>query len=117
MFINPSSNAFRKLNQITELAKPKDLLVLTPDRFVAEEVKQNIIDTADAYGHYQTGKLERSIGIRNMGNGDYAVTGVDYAKYVNGRDREAFGEGFIDEAVTITEQELDLNPNDIDVLI
>jgi len=52
-----------------------------------------------------------------MGDGDFAVTGVDYAKYVNGRDRETFGEGFIDEAVAITEQELDLGINDIDVLI
>ncbi len=50
-------------------------------------------------------------------DGDFAVTGVDYAKYVNGRDRETFGEGFIDEAVAITEQELDLGINDIDVLI
>lgn len=117
MFAGNHNNTFRKLNQITELARPKDLLVLTPDRFIAEEVKQNIIDTADTYGHYQTGKLERSIGVRNLGNGDYAVTGVDYAKYVNGRDRENFGEGFIDEAVAITEQELDLNFNDIEVLV
>ncbi len=117
MFTNSFINTFRKLDQITELAKPKDLLVLTPSRDIAEEVKQNIIDTANTYGHYQTGKLERSIGIRNMGDGDFAVTGVDYAKYVNGRDRETFGEGFIDEAVAITEQELDLDINDIDVLV
>ena len=117
MFINPSSNAFRKLNQITELAKPKDILAITDSRDIAQEVKQNIIDTADAYGHYQTGKLERSIGVRNMGNGDWGVTGVAYAKYVNGRDRETFGEGFIDEAVAITTQELDLDSNDIEVMI
>jgi len=119
MFINPSSNVFRKLNQITELAKPKDILAITDSREIADELKQNIIDAAFNMGHYQTGKLERSIGVRNMGNGDWGVTGVDYAKYVNGRDRDnpELGEGFIDEAVAITTQELDLDSNDIEVMI
>ncbi len=117
MFTNNFNNTFRKLNQI-EMARTKDLLVLAPDREIAEEVRQNIIDTANLLHSGGTGKLERSIGIRNMGDGDYAVTGIDYAKYVNGRDREATGGmGFIDEAVAITEQELDLDSNDLDILV
>lgn len=115
MFTNSFLNTFRKLEQITELAKPKDVLVVADERYIAEEIKQNIIDTADAYGHYRSGKLERSIGVRRMGNGEYGVTAVDYAKYVNGYDRESLGIGFIDEAIDITQQELDLRPGDIDI--
>ena len=111
MFVGSNNNAFRKLNQITELAKPKDILAVADSRDIAEELKQNIIDTANNLHGGGTGKLERSIGVRRMENGDYGVTGIDYAKYVNGRDRETFGEdnGFIDEAAAITRQELDLN--------
>ena len=119
MILSSNFSTLRKLNQITELAKPKDVLAITDSREIAEELKQNIVDAADAMGHYQTGKLERSIGVRNMGNGDWGVTGVDYAKYVNGRDRDnpELGEGFIDEAVAITTQELDLDSGDIEVLV
>lgn len=118
MFTNSFINTFRKLDQITELAKPKDLLVLAPDRQIAEEVKQNIIDTADSLHGDGTGRMARSIGVRRMGDGDYAVTGIDYAKYVNGRDRENFGGvGFIDEAVEATRRDFDLDINDIDVLV
>ena len=119
MILSNNFSTFRKLNQITELARPKDILAITDSREIADELKQNIIDTADAMGHRQTGKLERSIGVRNMGNGDWGVTGVDYAKYVNGRDRDnpEIGEGFVDEAVAITTQELDLDYNDIEIMI
>lgn len=117
MILSSNFSTLRKLNQITELAKPKDVLAITDSREIAEELKQNIVDAADAMGHYRTGKLERSIGVRNMGDGDWGVTGVDYAKYVNGRDRDSIGEGFVDEAVAITTQELDLDKNDIEILI
>jgi len=119
MLLGCNNNAFRKLNQITELARPKDILAVADSRDIAEELKQNIIDSANTLHGEGTGKLERSIGVRRMGNGDYGVTGVDYAKYVNGRDRESFGEdnGFIDEAVAITRQELDLDFREIDILV
>ncbi len=74
---------------------------MAPDRDTALELKQNIIDEIDFYDHNQTGRLENSIGVRKVGD-EYGVTAVDYAKYVNGRDRENDGQGFIDAAVQQT---------------
>jgi hypothetical protein len=83
------------------LAKQKDIVAMAPDRDTALELKQNIIDEIDFYDHNQTGRLENSIGVRKVGD-EYGVTAVDYAKYVNGRDRENDGQGFIDAAVQQT---------------
>jgi hypothetical protein len=100
-----------------ELAKPKDVLVVVDERIVAEDIKQNIIDNSANYEHNQTGKMERSIGVRNMGNGEWGVTAIDYAKYVNGRDREksANNIGFIDEAIDQAINDFDLEPGDVDI--
>ena len=43
--------------------------------------------------------MENSIAVRPLGGGEYGVTAVEYAKFVNGRDREATGTGFVDDAV------------------
>lgn len=116
MFIGSNNNAFRKLNQITELARPKDILAVADSRDIAEELKQNIIDFAEAFDHVRSGKLVNSIGVRNMGDGEYGVTAVDYAKFVNGRDRDNFGgNGFIDDAVDQTMLEYNLDPGDIEI--
>ena len=97
---NAAKSYYNQLNKYTELGrKPKDILVVADSRQLAEEIKQNIIDEDDIYGHTNTGTLENSISVRPVGKGDYAVTGVDYTKYVNGRDREADGVGFVDVAV------------------
>ena len=86
-----------------ELAAPtKDIIAVAPDRETAEELKQNIIDQIDLYGHIDTGRMENSIGIRNLGGGEMGITAVDYTKYVNGFDRERDGEGFLDVAVNET---------------
>jgi hypothetical protein len=83
------------------LAKQKDIVAMAPDRDTALELKQNIIDEIDFFDHNVTGTMENSIGVRKMGD-EYGVTAIDYAKYVNGRDRESGGEGFIDAAVNQT---------------
>ena len=83
------------------LAKQKDIVAMAPDRDTALELKQNIIDEIEVFDHNQTGRMENSIGVRKMGD-EYGVTAVDYAKYVNGRDRENDGQGFIDAAVQQT---------------
>ena len=83
-------------------ARTKDIIAVAPDRETAMELKQNVIDEIEVFDHVQTGKMQNSIGVRNLGGGEYGVTAVDYAKYVNGRDREVDGEGFIDAAVNQT---------------
>lgn len=95
------------------LAKMKDVVARAESRDAAENLKQYIIDEAEAFDHVDTGKLQNSIGVRSLGDGEFGVTAVDYAKYVNGRDREQMGEGFIDVAVN---QAL-LDGDDVEVLI
>ena len=88
-----------KLNKYEELGrKPKDILAIADSKELAEEIKQNAIDNAELYGHNNTGTMENSFSVVPAGGGDYAVKGVDYTKYVNGRDEEAGG-GFFNEAV------------------
>jgi hypothetical protein len=89
-----------KLNKYAELGrKPKDILVIADSRQLAEEIKQNLIDEADFAGHVDTGTMENSFSVVPAGGGDFAVKGVDYAKYVNGYSREENGQGFVDIAV------------------
>lgn len=115
MFTNNFNNTFRKLNEI-ELASRKDVLAVVDSRFIADELKQNIIDFAESFDHVRSGRMVNSIGVRNMGDGEYGVTAVDYAKFVNGRDRDNFGgNGFIDDAVDQTMLEYDLDPGDIEI--
>lgn len=84
-----------------ELARTKDVLAVVPDRETALELKQNIIDEIEVFDHNVSGRMENSIGVRKMGD-EYGVTGVDYTKYVNSRDRENEGQGFIDVAAQQT---------------
>jgi len=89
-----------KLNKYAELGRnPKDVIAIAESREMAEEIKQNVIDQIDFYDHNVTGNLENSISVRPLGGGEFGVTATDYAKYVNGYDREATGTGFIDDAV------------------
>lgn len=84
-----------------ELAKTKDIVAVAPDRDTALELKQNIIDSIEEYDHNQTGRMENSVAVRKSGD-EYEIAMIDYAKYVNGRDRETTGAGFIDDAVNQT---------------
>jgi hypothetical protein len=100
MFKSGTQTYLDKLNKFVDLGrKPKDVIAIADSRAAAEEVKQNVIDQLDFYDHNVTGNLENSIGVRPLGNGDFGVTAADYAKYVNGYDREATGAGFVDDAV------------------
>lgn len=99
MFKSGTSTFLDKLNKYEELGrKSKDTIVIADSRELAEEIKQNMIDESELAGHNDTGTMENSFSVRPAGGGDYAVKGVDYTKYVNGRDREN-GEGFVDAAV------------------
>jgi len=100
MFKSGTQTYLDKLNKFVDLGrKPKDVIAIADSRAAAEEVKQNVIDQLDLYDHNVTGNLENSIGVRQLGGGDFGVTAADYAKYVNGYDREATGAGFVDDAV------------------
>ena len=97
---NAFKSYYNQLNKYTELGrKPKDVIAVAESRQMAEEIKQNVIDQLDFYDHNDTGTLENSIAVRPLGGGEFGVTAADYAKYVNGYDREATGTGFIDDAV------------------
>jgi len=99
MFKSRTSTFLDKLNKYEELGrKPKDILVVADSKELAEEIKQNMIDEADLAGHNNTGTMENSFSVSKISKDEYAVKGVDYTKYVNGRDREV-GEGFVDVAV------------------
>ena len=88
-----------QLNKYAELGrKPKDILAIADSRELAEEIRQNAIDNSELFGHNDTGAMENSFSVVPVGGGDFAVKGVDYTKYVNGRDEET-GEGFFNRAV------------------
>jgi len=100
MFKSGTQTYFNNLNKFVDLGrKPKDVIAIAESRTMAEEIKQNVIDQLEFYNHNNTGTLENSIGVRPLGNGDFGVTAADYAKYVNGYDREKTGAGFVDDAV------------------
>ena len=99
MFTSGDRAFLNNLNKFQALGVRKDILAVADSKTLAEEIKQNIIDEAAFAGHVDTGRLENSISVTPAGGGDYNVKGVDYAKYVNGYDREVDGVGFIDVAV------------------
>lgn len=115
MFKSGTQTYLDKLNKFVDLGrKPKDIIAKADSRAMAEEIKQNVIDQLDFYDHNQTGTLENSIGVRPLGNGEFGVTAADYAKYVNGYDREKTGAGFVDDAVNQAILDLD---EDAEILI
>ena len=100
MFTLANKAFLNNLNKYQALGrKPKDVIAVAENREGAEVIKQNVIDQLDFYDHNVTGNLENSIAVRPLGGGEFGVTAVDYAKFVNGRDREATGTGFVDDAV------------------
>jgi hypothetical protein len=100
MFTSGDKAFLNNLNKYQSLGrKPKDVIAIAESRAMAEEIKQNVIDQLDAYDHNVTGNLENSIAVRPLGGGEFGVTAAEYAKYVNGYDREKTGTGFVDDAV------------------
>ena len=97
-----------------ELARrAKEVVAMAGDRESADNLKQHVIDEMEAYDHVDSGKLQNSVGVRNLGGGEYGITMEDYGVYVNGYDRETMGEGFIDAAVN---QAL-IDGDDVEILI
>jgi hypothetical protein len=100
MFTSGDKAFLNNLNKYQSLGrKPKDIIAIAESRAMAEEIKQNVIDQLDVYDHNDTGTLENSIAVRPLGGGEFGVTAAEYAKYVNGYDREKTGSGFVDDAV------------------
>jgi len=100
MFTSGDKAFLNNLNKYQSLGrKPKDVIAIAESRAMAEEIKQNVIDQLDIYDHNDTGTLENSISVRPLGGGEFGVTAAEYAKYVNGYDREKTGTGFVDDAV------------------
>ena len=97
-----------------ELARrAKEVVAMAGDREAADNLKQYVIDEMEAFDHVDTGKLQNSVGVRNLGGDEYGITMEEYGVYVNGRDRETMGEGFIDVAVN---QAL-IDGDDVEILI
>ena len=97
-----------------ELARrAKEVVAMAGSREEADNLKQHVIDEMQAFDHVDSGKLQNSVGVRNLGGGDYGITMEEYGVYVNGYDREAMGEGFIDVAVN---QAL-IDGDDVEILI
>lgn len=97
-----------------ELARrAKEVVAMAGSREEAENLKEYVVSEMEAFDHVDSGKLQNSVGIRNLGDGDYGITMEQYGVYVNGYDREAMGEGFIDVAVN---QAL-LDGDDVEILI
>jgi hypothetical protein len=87
-----------------ELGRRKDTIAYCEDRDTAQVLAMDIRDEIEAFDHVDTGRMLDSISVGRSGDSDlpYAVKGIDYLKYVNGRDRENFGGGFVDAAVDST---------------
>jgi hypothetical protein len=97
-----------------ELARrAKEVVAMAGSREEAENLKEYVVTEMEAFDHVDTGKLQNSVGIRNLGDGDYGITMEQYGVYVNGYDRETMGEGFIDAAVN---QAL-IDGDDVEILI
>jgi hypothetical protein len=117
-FLNKGA-AYKAVYMLDQLEKmemarqAKEVVAMAGDRESADNLKQYVIDEMQAFDHVDTGKLQNSVGVRNLGGGDYGITMEEYGVYVNGYDREAMGEGFIDVAVN---QAL-IDGDDVEILI
>ena len=102
-----------QLEKMEMARQAKEVVAMAGSREEAENLKQYVVDEMQAFDHVDTGKLQNSVGVRNLGDGDYGITMEQYGVYVNGYDRESTGEGFIDAAVN---QAL-IDGDDVEILI
>jgi hypothetical protein len=82
-----------------ELGVRKDVIAIAQDKDSAEAAAMSIRDEIEFRDNIQTGKMLNSITAVPIGGGEYAVKAIDYAKYVNGYQREVDNAGFIDDGV------------------
>jgi len=100
---NLHSKILSKFSTIN-LARKKDIIAVTDERFVAEAVADGVREAILDNGHVQTGKLLESISVAKSGD-EYEVKAIEYAKYVNGYDIEAGLGGFINEGIQQAQRE------------
>jgi hypothetical protein len=96
MFTNTQKSVWSRLQ--VELGQRKDIIAYAGDRDSAQAIAQDVRNEIETFDHIDTGRMLNSVTATTRG-GEHVVTAVDYAKYVNGYDRESDGAGFIDDAV------------------
>ena len=97
MWHNTTKSVFSRMQ--VELGVRKDVIAIAQDKDSAEAAAMSIRDEIEFRDNIQTGKMLNSITAVPIGGGEYAVKAIDYAKYVNGYQREVDNAGFIDDGV------------------
>ena len=97
MWHNTTKSVFSRMQ--VELGVRKDVIAIAQDKDSAEAAAMSIRDEIEFRDHIDTGRMIDSITAVPIGGGEYGVKATQYAKYVNGYDREADGAGFIDDGV------------------
>jgi hypothetical protein len=85
--------------------RSKDIVAIAQDRDSAEAAAMAIREEIEFRDNIQTGALLNSITAVPIGGGEFAVKAIDYGKFLNGRQREVDGEGFIDDGVAAAQIE------------
>ena len=98
MFINTQKSVFKRL-QIDLGRRSKDVIAIAGDRDSAEAAAESIRQEIEFRDNIVSGALLNSISVTPAGGGEYAVKAIDYAKFLNGRQREVDNAGFIDDGV------------------
>ena len=93
--------------------RSKDIIAIAGDRDSAEAAAESIREEIEFRDNIQSGALLNSISVTPAGGGEFAVKAIDYGKFVNGRQREVDGAGFIDDGVAAAQ----LDNYDVDVVI
>ena len=96
MFTNTQKSVWSRMQ--VELGQRKDVIAYAGDRDSAQAIAMDVRQEIENFDHIDTGRMLNSVTATVRG-GEHVVTAVDYAKYVNGYDREKDGAGFIDDAV------------------
>ena len=96
MLINTTKSVFSRMK--VELGQRKDIIAYADDADSAQAAAMSIRDEIEAYDHVDTARMLNSITATKRG-GEHVVTAVDYAKFVNGRDKENGEAGFVEDGV------------------
>jgi hypothetical protein len=96
MFYSTNKSVFKRMTQ--ELGARKDTLVIAEDADAAQVIAENMRQEIEVYDHVDSGRLLNSINATKRG-GEDVVVGAEYAKFVNGYDKEKGESGFVQDAV------------------
>jgi len=112
MWHNTQKSVFSRMS--VELGRrSKDVIAIAGDRDSAEAAAESIRQEIEFRDNIQSGALLNSISVTPAGGGEFNIKAIDYAKFLNGRQREVDGEGFIDDGVAAAQ----LDNYDVDVVI